>query len=153
VSARFPRDRLFVVLFDDLRDRPQETYAGVCRFLGIDDRFMPRRLGERVNRYVGFRSMRIRGIRRQLPSTLRIGRIVGRLNAREGSYPSMAPETRAKLRGTSPPTSTASQSGWDATCPCGSVDARDWCGMLTVYSGRRHVGDRLTDQYAGGPVG
>jgi hypothetical protein len=59
---------------------------------------VPRRLGERVNRYVAFRSMRIRGIRRQLPSTLRIGRIVGRLNARAGSYPSMAPETRAELR-------------------------------------------------------
>jgi hypothetical protein len=98
VSARFPRDRLCVVLFDDLRDRPRETYADVCRFLGIDDEFVPQRLGERVNRYVAFRSMRIRGIRRQLPSTLRINRIVDRLNAREGSYPSMAPDTRAELR-------------------------------------------------------
>jgi hypothetical protein len=90
---------LCVVLFDDLRDRPRETYADVCRFLGIDDRFVPTRLGQRVNRYVGFRSMRIRGIRRQLPATLRINRIVDRLNAREGSYPSMAADTQEELRG------------------------------------------------------
>jgi len=98
VCARYPRERVCVVLFDDLRDRPQQTYADVCRFLGVDDGFVPRRLGERVNRYVAFRSMRIRGMRRQLPSVLRIGRILGRLNAREGSYPSMASETRAELR-------------------------------------------------------
>ena len=98
VGARFPRAQLQVVLFDDLRDRPQETYADVCRFLGIDDRFVPPRLGERVNRYVEFRSLRMRRVRRQLPSTWGIGRIVGRLNAREGPYPPMAPETRAELR-------------------------------------------------------
>ncbi len=86
------------MLFDDLRDRPHETYADVCRFLGIDERFVPPRLGERVNRYVEFRSMRLRSMRRQLPSTWRIGRIVGRLNAREGPYPPMAPETRVELR-------------------------------------------------------
>jgi hypothetical protein len=41
----------------------------------------------RVNRFVAFRSMRVRGLRRSLPKTLRIGRIVGRLNAIEGGYP------------------------------------------------------------------
>ena len=66
VGARFPRTQLHVVLLDDLRDRPQETYADVCRFLGIDDRFVPPRLGERVNRYVEFRSMRMRRVRRSV---------------------------------------------------------------------------------------
>ena len=42
--------------------------------------------------------VRLRRVRRQLPSTWGIGRIVGRLNAREGPYPPMAPETRADLR-------------------------------------------------------
>src|SRR5262245_44744848 len=98
VSERFPRERLCVVLFDDLRDRPGETYADVCRFLGIDDHFVPQRLGERVNRYVSFRSIRTRGMRRQLPSVRRIGRIGGRLNAREGAYPPMTPDTRDGLR-------------------------------------------------------
>jgi hypothetical protein len=97
VCERFPRSHVHVVLLDDLRDRPHETYAATCRFLGIDDGFVPPRLGERVNRFVAFRSMRVRNMRRSLPSTLRIGRIVGRLNAREGAYPPMAAETRATL--------------------------------------------------------
>ena len=43
----------------------------------------PRRAGQPV---VAFRSMRVRKMRRSLPWKWRIGRIVGRLNAREGSY-------------------------------------------------------------------
>jgi hypothetical protein len=97
VTARFPR-RLEVLLFDDLRDRPHETYAGVCRFLGIDDRFVPPRLGERVNRFVSFRSLRVRGIRRTLPRRFGLGPLVGRLNAREGAYEPLAASTEAELR-------------------------------------------------------
>ena len=99
VCERFPRSQVHVVLLDDLRDRPHETYAATCRFLAIDDGFVPPRLGERVNRFVAFRSMRVRNLRRSLPSTLRIGRIVGRINAREGEYPPMSPEIRAQLAG------------------------------------------------------
>lgn len=98
VSRRFDRDQLRVVLLDDLRDNPAETYAAVCRFLDVDDAFIPARLGDRVNRFVAFRSMRVRGLRRSLPKSFRIGRIVGKLNAVEGSYPPMAEETRAELR-------------------------------------------------------
>jgi hypothetical protein len=98
VCARFPRDRLEVLLFDDLRDRPGPTYAGTCRFLGVDDGFAPSRLGDRVNRFVAFRSMRVRDMRRRLPKAFRIGRIVGRLNAVEGGYPPMPPATAAELR-------------------------------------------------------
>jgi hypothetical protein len=98
VCERFPRDRLTVLVFDDLRDRPTATYAGLCRFLAVDDRFSPPRLGTRVNRYVGFRSMRVRRLRRRLPKTFNIGRIVGRLNAVEGGYPPMAEPIRNELR-------------------------------------------------------
>jgi sulfotransferase family protein len=41
VVTRYPRDALLVILFEDLRDRPAETFAGVCRFLGIDDGVLP----------------------------------------------------------------------------------------------------------------
>jgi hypothetical protein len=98
VCGRYPREQLLVVLLDDLQARPQETFAEVCRFLHVDDRFVPPRLGERVNRYVGFRSMRVRGLRRSLPKALRIGRIVGRLNAIEGSYPPLPEATADRLR-------------------------------------------------------
>ena len=67
-------------------------------FLGVDPAFRPRRLGERVNRFVSFRSMRVRDARRRLPKALRIGRIVGKLNAVEGEYPPLDPALAARLR-------------------------------------------------------
>jgi len=51
-----------------------------------------------VNRFVSFRSMRVRDARRRLPKAFRIDRIVSRLNAVEGEYPPMAPATEARLR-------------------------------------------------------
>jgi hypothetical protein len=98
LAGAFPRDRIHVVLFDDLRDDPGAAYTAVCRFLDVDPAFRPPRLGERVNRFVSFRSMRVRDARRRLPKAFRIGRIVGRLNAVEGEYPPMAPATEARLR-------------------------------------------------------
>ncbi len=97
VAARFPRDHVHVLFLDDLRDRPADTYAAVCSFLGIDASFVPPLLGEKVNRFVTFRSMRVRGLRRKLPTVLRIGRIVGRLNATDDPYVPMAASTRADL--------------------------------------------------------
>jgi hypothetical protein len=98
VGARFPRSQLHVLLLDDLRDLPAEAYAGVCRFLDIDDTFVPPRLDARVNHFVAFRSMRVRGMRRSLPRVLRINRIVGRLNARADRYEPMAATTGERLR-------------------------------------------------------
>ena len=43
--------------------------------------------------------MRVRGLRRSLPKMLKIGRIVGRLNAIESAYPPMDDGIRARLRG------------------------------------------------------
>jgi Sulfotransferase family len=97
-SARFGRDDVAVVLLDDLRSSPGDTYAEVCAFLGVDPAFRPPRLGERVNRFVAFRSMRVRDARRRLPKALRIGRIVGKLNAVEGDYPPLDPALAARLR-------------------------------------------------------
>ena len=37
----FDRERIEVILFDDLQARPLETMQGIYRFLGVDDRFEP----------------------------------------------------------------------------------------------------------------
>jgi hypothetical protein len=97
VCTHFTRERLHVVLLDDLRERTRSTYAEVCRFLAIDDGFVPPRIGDRVNRFVSFRSMRLRALRRSLPSRFRIGRAIGRLNARGEPYPPMDERTRREL--------------------------------------------------------
>jgi hypothetical protein len=34
-------DRLHLVLFDDLRANPSETFRDICRFIGVDDTFQP----------------------------------------------------------------------------------------------------------------
>jgi hypothetical protein len=91
----YPREALLVLLFDDLRDAPGETYRSVCRFLGVSDEHVPPELGEAVNSFVGFRSRRLRSLSRRLPKTA--GRVVGRLNARDESYPPMPARVRSAL--------------------------------------------------------
>ena len=50
-----PRERLCVVLLDDLETDPVGTFAGVCRFLGIDDGVRPAEVGKRRNAAAEFR--------------------------------------------------------------------------------------------------
>jgi len=91
----FPRESLHVLVFDDLRDAPAQTYRSVCRFLGVDDGHVPPELGTPVNRFVSFRSRRIRSLTRRLPKPA--GRVVGKLNARDESYPPMPERVRGRL--------------------------------------------------------
>ena len=45
----FPRDKIKVVFYDDLKARPLEFIRGIYRFLGVDDAFVPSVLHEKVN--------------------------------------------------------------------------------------------------------
>jgi hypothetical protein len=51
VAGRIGRDRLLVVITEELESDPVGTYRTICRFLGIDDGFVPNLLGERINPY------------------------------------------------------------------------------------------------------
>ena len=55
ICSRFPRESLLVLLTDDLEARPREMFAGVCRFLGIDDSIVPDDVGEVFNAYHAYR--------------------------------------------------------------------------------------------------
>lgn len=96
VSHYYPRESLHVLLFEDLRDRPRETFRELCRFIGVDDDFQPPLLGRRVNPHVTIHSVRLRNSTRSLPSSLR--NLIGRFNARPASYPPMEPALRAELQ-------------------------------------------------------
>lgn len=96
VAARYPRDQLLVVLFEAMRDRPEVAYRTVCRFLGVDDGFLPPRLGTPVNEHVAFRSPRLQRLTRRVPSPM-AQRTLGRLNSRALPVPPMDPELRAEL--------------------------------------------------------
>jgi hypothetical protein len=95
VCKLFPREALQVLLFDDLRDAPEETYRAMCRFIGADDDHRPPELGAAVNSFVTFRSRTIRSLTRRMPRPAR--RAFGKVNARSESYPPMAPAVRARL--------------------------------------------------------
>jgi hypothetical protein len=55
----FGRERVHVVLLDDMRADAAAEYARVCRFLGIDDGFVPATLGGSENRYQRHRRDRL----------------------------------------------------------------------------------------------
>lgn len=95
VCEFYPRDSLHVLVLEELRAGSAGVYGEVCRFLGVDDAFVPSNLGRAVNPHVRFRSIEARRLARRLPGLA--GRAVGRLNTVRSSYPPMHPALRAEL--------------------------------------------------------
>jgi hypothetical protein len=95
LAAERADGRVHVVLFEDLRDQGAATYAGLCRFLGVDDTEVPDVVGRPMNEYVEFRSLRVRRAGRGLPRPLR--HLLGRTNARKKPYAAMDRDVRARL--------------------------------------------------------
>jgi hypothetical protein len=104
----FDRDRIHVVIFEELRADPAHAYAGVLRFLGVDDAVKPA-LGV-VNASVSRRSARLRQLMLS-PSVVRLGRavipvryrsrvgpMVDSLTSREAPRAPLDPTVRAQLK-------------------------------------------------------
>jgi len=47
---RVPRERVFVILMEDLRDAPDATFRALCRFLEIEERSLPKYAAENTGR-------------------------------------------------------------------------------------------------------
>jgi len=98
----FPREQLLVILFEDLTERPVETFQEVCRFLGIDDTVVPDSVGSVENPFKYYYPgwlwaffVRVR-IGRFLPG--RVGAALYRAMVRVGEpNPPMDPALREKL--------------------------------------------------------
>ena len=56
VTARYDRSQLLVVLFEDLRDKPQDTVREVLRFIGVDETVPLSGVGARHDPRPGVRS-------------------------------------------------------------------------------------------------
>jgi hypothetical protein len=96
--ARFyPRERILVLLFEDLSSKPAEVYAEACRFLGIDGSVPPPIVGERTNTY---RVYRARGLYETLNrlGLSRVIRLLRPIMVRRTSYEPMSANARATLR-------------------------------------------------------
>jgi hypothetical protein len=101
VCQFYPREALMVLLYEDLRDAPLETYQSVCRFLQISDTFTPPNLGRVFNPYVSFRSLKLRKISRRIAvgHLKPLRRVIDRRNERTRTpYPPMDPLLRAELQ-------------------------------------------------------
>ena len=57
LERHYPRDRVHLVLFDDLRADPAAAFAATCEYLGIDPAFRPPRLGSRDNAAATYRPL------------------------------------------------------------------------------------------------
>lgn len=90
----FPRSHLHVVLLEDLMVSPDLVYADLCRYLGIDDGFLPSDISRRVNPTLRFRSLTVR---RLAKGKGLLGRVAGKLNQRPDDSVPMRPETRNEL--------------------------------------------------------
>jgi hypothetical protein len=95
LCRHFPREAVHVVIFEELKSTPAAVYSDVCRFLGVDDAFVPANLGRVVNASISFRSRRLRQMRHIMPRPL--WRVVGKLNTRRVSYPPLDPVLRVEL--------------------------------------------------------
>jgi hypothetical protein len=95
LTQHYPRSAVEVVLFEDLRRDPNAVLARLFSVLGVDPAKAPERV-EAQNRYLEFRSMRMRGPIRRLPMPLR--RVAARLNVRYTTYPPLEPDARARVQ-------------------------------------------------------
>jgi Sulfotransferase domain len=95
ILAHYPAGRLRVILFDDLRHDRVAVVRSLYRFLDVDDSVVPPTISRERNRFVTFRSQRLRKPIRRLPRPLR--RVAARFNIRYTSYPRLAPEVRRRV--------------------------------------------------------
>jgi hypothetical protein len=95
LSRYFPRESVHVVIFEELKQNPEIVYRDVCRFLGVDESFVPPNLGQVVNASVSYRWLALQRMRHKVPRPM--WRVLGRLNTRRGSYPPLNPALRTEL--------------------------------------------------------
>lgn len=109
----FPRDRICVLLFEELRADPLGSLSRVCEFLGIDSSFQPEALRQRFkeqkrprNRAAArlLSSMQASPVRDRVPPPLRsvlttVGRRLIRWNLADNGYPPLSAELRMRVVG------------------------------------------------------
>lgn len=112
----FPREQIYLMLFDDIKADPAAFYRGICEFLEIDSSFVPPALNQRLNPRTVLRSRMVHNLRCAIAgvmarnaATRQVRRGLGRLgagrlafrlfrlNEKPGTVPPMSPETRRLL--------------------------------------------------------
>lgn len=100
VCRHFPRESLFVVVMEEMQERPSVVYREVCRFLGIDDAFTPASLGAEINPPYRVRWLWVRRLMFLLRAhrwPRRLARTIESWNRTEFRYPQMDEALRTEL--------------------------------------------------------
>jgi Sulfotransferase family len=101
ITAHYPRESLLVLLLEDMERAPEETFAKVCRFLGIDASVVPDNVGTVANAHHVFRPVWLwrlaleRDLWRFVPKRYRMP-LVHRMGTHRTPEP-IAPEVRERL--------------------------------------------------------
>lgn len=95
LSKAFPRDRILLLITEDMHADPAAEWKTLFGFLEIAADFEPPGPDSRVNAHAEYRSLRLRFIARRFPAPVQ--RAIGSFNRREVPYPKMDAETRAQL--------------------------------------------------------
>lgn len=95
----FPADALHVVMFEQVRDTPEEAFLSITRHIGVPDE-IPKVIGKVVNRTHTWRSHALHDAmvrHRAWERSLRISRAIDRMNTRFIDYPPLPSRVRAEL--------------------------------------------------------
>jgi hypothetical protein len=96
VCEHYPRESLHVLILEEFERDPKAQFLSVCRFLGVDQSFVPAEVGRVFNRYAEPRSARLMQAAGRIPwRPLR--RAVDRVNVRRYGYPPMDDDLRREL--------------------------------------------------------
>jgi hypothetical protein len=98
----YPRESVHVVLLEELSADPAATFAGVCRFLEVDDGFVPATLGRVLNPAFRYRvpavTAALLAVRAWRWMPFGLAARIERRNRVRNEYPPLDPGLRAELR-------------------------------------------------------
>ena len=110
----FPRSRIHIIFYDDIRKNPKDVMRKLYAFLGVDDAFAPKEIGgvsnyakesrikgsvEFMNKTVAFLSARNLSWIVRFLRIIKFNKAFLRIITKKINYPPMSGETREYLRG------------------------------------------------------
>lgn len=109
----FPKEQIFLVWFEDIRENPEELLERIFRYLGVDPSYRPKKMNEKSNqsRISNFKGLQdfIRVVNQKLIhwgfsgfvrsiKKAGLGNLVMKLNSRPLQKEKMSPELKAYIR-------------------------------------------------------
>lgn len=100
----FDKDKILIIIFDDLKNNSHEIYQKTCKFLSIDENFIPKFEIQNIAR--SYRSKKLQIIFKKIPNSIKnilrlipySSRFYEKINYPEKKYSKLDPILRKKLQ-------------------------------------------------------